>query len=108
MRGTVPKKELTDRLGLSVAAGAEGVEGKDKTKKAQNSATEAGSWVFNEENLATHLVRNALGGGDETRLREIMSIPSPLARRYRDDTTVTVVWWEEGRAHEKVEVKAKL
>ena len=29
-----------------------------------------------------------------------MSIPAPYSRSHRDDITVTVVWWEEGKEGE--------
>ena len=41
------------------------------------------------------MIRNALGGADTGALRRVMSIPAPQTRRFRDDMTVTVVWWEE-------------
>jgi pyruvate dehydrogenase phosphatase len=104
LRGTVPKRELESRLKLSV--GAQGVEGKDKDKASK--AKEEGSWMFKDTNIATHLVRNAFGAGNEQRLRELMSIPPPLARSYRDDVTVTIVWWEDGKEAEAQQVKAKL
>jgi len=102
VRGVVPKRELESQLKLSV--GAKGVEGKDKARPGKDE----GSWTFKDENLATHLVRNAFGSGSERRLRELMSIPPPLARSYRDDTTVTVLWWEDGKEAETQQVKAKL
>lgn len=105
LRGTVPKQEVGDQLKLSI--GTLGVEGKGKSRK-DKGVDDRGSWMFKDENLATHLVRNAFGGGDERKLRELMSIPSPLARSYRDDITVTVVWWEEDKEAEKQLVKAKL
>ena len=68
-----------------------------------------------DDNVSTHLIRNAFGGGDEEKLRQLLSIPSPLARRYRDDLTCTVVYWEEGKEDDArtstfspEQVKAKL
>jgi pyruvate dehydrogenase phosphatase len=104
-RGTVPKRELENQLKLSI--GSRGIEGKDKSWRTKET-DDAASWVFKDENLATHLTRNAFGGGNERKLRELMSIPPPLARRYRDDVTVTVVWWEEGKEADKHQIKAKL
>lgn len=103
-RGSVPKRELEDQLKLSIRS--RGIEGKDKSPRAKETNT--GSWVFKDENLATHLTRNAFGGGNAHKLRELMSIPPPLARSYRDDVTVTVVWWEEVKETDKHQVKAKL
>lgn len=44
-----------------------------------------------DDNLASHLIRNALGGAEFTKVSLLLSIPSPLARRHRDDITCTVV-----------------
>lgn len=90
VRGVIPKAELPSLVPTSVKT--RGVEGKDHRRK-RNS----GSWAFRDENVGTHLIRNALGGGDEESLRQLVSIPAPYSRRHRDDITVTVVWWEEGR-----------
>ncbi|KAI5120692.1 hypothetical protein M0805_006980 [Coniferiporia weirii] len=75
--------------------GAAGVEGKVKS-----SAEEGHPWAFVDANPSAHLIRNAFGGGDVSHLRQLLSIPAPLSRRYRDDVTVTVVWWEDGRPAE--------
>ncbi|GAA5917715.1 hypothetical protein JCM8208_006702 [Rhodotorula glutinis] len=42
-------------------------------------------------NLATHLIRNALGGAKRDQVSVLLSIPAPLSRRYRDDITCTVI-----------------
>ncbi|KAG0240313.1 phosphatase 2C-like domain-containing protein [Mortierella sp. GBAus27b] len=44
-------------------------------------------------NASTHLIRNALGGADDDKIAATLSIPSPLSRVYRDDITVTVVFF---------------
>ncbi|KAF9425913.1 hypothetical protein BGZ76_003023 [Entomortierella beljakovae] len=46
-----------------------------------------------KSNASTHLVRNALGGGDDERLAATLSIPAPMSRVYRDDITVTVIFF---------------
>ncbi|KAG0200327.1 hypothetical protein BGX28_006559 [Mortierella sp. GBA30] len=46
-----------------------------------------------QANASTHLVRNALGGGDDDKLAATLSIPSPMSRVYRDDITVTVIFF---------------
>lgn len=51
-----------------------------------------------DQNAATHLMRNALGGADQESVSMLVSIPSPLSRRYRDDLTVTVVFFGESEA----------
>jgi pyruvate dehydrogenase phosphatase len=91
LKGEVPKLKLLDLVRTS--SGSPTVEGKDKK---QDEALE-GAWTFVDENVSTHLIRNALGGADEQRLRRLLSIPAPHSRSRRDDITVTVLWWEEGK-----------
>lgn len=90
LKGVIPKTALPELV--PTTSGAPTVEGKDK--KRNNTG---GSWSFEEENVSSHLIRNAFGGGDVDGLRRLMSIPAPFARNHRDDTTVTVVWWEDGQ-----------
>ncbi|XP_014873810.1 pyruvate dehydrogenase [acetyl-transferring]-phosphatase 1, mitochondrial-like [Poecilia latipinna] len=52
--------------------------------------------VLEDQNAATHLLRHALGDDgygsvDQNRLARMLSLPADLARRYRDDITITVV-----------------
>lgn len=103
LKGSIPKATLPTLV--PTTSGSHTVEGKDVRR-----ATTDGTWAFRDENISTHLIRNAFGGANELKLRRLLSIPAPLARRYRDDITVTVVWWEDGREHDaKTEqVKAKL
>ena len=89
LKGTIPKSQLPSLVPTFL--GSQGVEGKNKAAKEKE-----GSWAFTDDNLSTHLIRNALGGGDEMALRKLLSIPPPHSRRYRDDVTVTVVCWEDG------------
>ncbi|KAG9327502.1 hypothetical protein KVV02_000451 [Mortierella alpina] len=42
---------------------------------------------------STHLIRNALGGADDDKVAATLTIPSPISRAYRDDITVTVVFF---------------
>ncbi|KAL4249654.1 PPM-type phosphatase-like domain superfamily protein [Abortiporus biennis] len=94
LKGIVPKSDLQT---LVPTSSGKTVEGKDK--RSRNSK-KGGSWAFADENLSTHLIRNAFGGGDEVRLRQLLSIPAPYARNYRDDVTCTVVYWEDGQENE--------
>lgn len=54
-----------------------------------------------DDNSATHVIRNALGGstgGSEKqyeRLQEMLQLPPGVARNYRDDITVIVVTFNE-------------
>lgn len=91
LRGTIPKAELAQRV--PTTAGSAGVDGKEKAVRS----TQRGSWAFEDDNVGTHLIRNALGSGDPEHLQKLVSIPAPHSRRFRDDITVTVVWWEDGR-----------
>ncbi|XP_035488005.2 pyruvate dehydrogenase [acetyl-transferring]-phosphatase 1, mitochondrial-like isoform X2 [Scophthalmus maximus] len=56
--------------------------------------------VLEDQNAATHLLRHALGDDGygavaPTRLAKMLSLPSELARRYRDDITITVIHLNE-------------
>ena len=46
-------------------------------------------FTFEDDNLSTHLVRNALGGAARERVAGLLAIPSPESRRYRDDVCTT-------------------
>lgn len=89
MKGNIPKSTLPTLVPTS--EGAPTVEGKDKRREQGD-----GAWAFVDDKVSTHLIRNALGGGDELALRRLVTIPAPHSRRYRDDITVTVVTWEVG------------
>jgi pyruvate dehydrogenase phosphatase len=49
-----------------------------------------------DENAATTLVRNSLGGTDTEKIRILLEMTAPTSRRYRDDITVLVVWLGDG------------
>ncbi|KAJ7584268.1 phosphatase 2C-like domain-containing protein [Mycena floridula] len=91
LKGSIPKSTLLDLVPTTSSASST-VQGKEARRNQRGE-----SWAFVDENLSTHLIRNALGGADKKAVQELLSIPAPLSRRYRDDITVTVVWWEEGR-----------
>lgn len=105
LKGSIPKSDLPKFVPTS--AGTAAVEG-----KSQRRELAGGAWAFVDDNPGTHLIRNALGGANNYELRKMLSIPAPYSRRHRDDITVTVVWWEEGkegRANSTtLNVKAKL
>ncbi|KAI9658543.1 MAG: hypothetical protein M1829_006769 [Trizodia sp. TS-e1964] len=61
-------------------------------------------FVVQDKNVATHLVRNALGGKDTGMLNALLSLPSPLSRRYRDDLTVEVIFFGNGEKNGKLHV----
>lgn len=60
------------------------MEGKDIVRGKGPERT----WAFEDDNISTHLIRNAMGGANEKALAQLMSIPAGLSRRYRDDVTV--------------------
>jgi pyruvate dehydrogenase phosphatase len=96
LKGTISKSELPKIV--PTIKGSQGVDGKQHSN--DRHIREEGSWVFKDENLSVHLIRNAFGGGDEMAFRRSLSIPSPHSRKYRDDVTVTVVCWEDGKEAE--------
>ncbi|NXM67431.1 PDP2 phosphatase, partial [Serilophus lunatus] len=51
-----------------------------------------------DQNIATHLIRHAIGSNeygqlDQEKLAAMLTLPEDLARMYRDDITVTVVYF---------------
>ncbi|KAJ9141818.1 Protein phosphatase 2C [Pleurostoma richardsiae] len=53
-------------------------------------------FAVKDKNVATHLVRNALGGKNEEQVCALLTLPSPYSRRYRDDLTVQVIFFGHG------------
>ncbi|KAM5138467.1 pyruvate dehydrogenase [acetyl-transferring]-phosphatase 2, mitochondrial [Mantella aurantiaca] len=54
-----------------------------------------------DRNVATHLIRHAVGTNedgevDQERLAAVLSMPEDLSRMYRDDITVTVIFFNAG------------
>ncbi|GAB0100908.1 pyruvate dehydrogenase [Sergentomyia squamirostris] len=51
-----------------------------------------------DKNSATHLIRNALGGTDygieHSKISHILSLPPDVVRLFRDDITVTVIYFD--------------
>ncbi|KUI62369.1 hypothetical protein VP1G_09506 [Cytospora mali] len=61
-------------------------------------------FVVKDNNAATHLIRNALGGKNEEMVSALLTLPSPFSRRYRDDLTVQVIFFGNGeKAHNQSE-----
>lgn len=51
-------------------------------------------FLLEDANVLTHLIRNALSnGGSKEQTQMLILIPAPSLRRYRDDLTVTVVFF---------------
>jgi pyruvate dehydrogenase phosphatase len=53
-------------------------------------------FVVQDTNVATHLVRNALGGKNQEQVSALLTLPAPFSRRYRDDLTVQVIFFGNG------------
>ncbi|KAK8440776.1 [Pyruvate dehydrogenase [acetyl-transferring]]-phosphatase 1, mitochondrial [Candidozyma auris] len=72
----------------------------DKTSKPpfrKNRLSSGNGFLLEDKNVSTHLIRNALSnGGSREQTSMLISIPSPVSRRYRDDLTVTVVFFGKG------------
>ncbi|KAI9339284.1 phosphatase 2C-like domain-containing protein [Obelidium mucronatum] len=47
-----------------------------------------------DTNAATCLIRNALGGSNEEKIKKLLGIPAPYSRRFRDDMTVNVLFFD--------------
>ena len=51
-----------------------------------------------DSNASTHLIRSALGGTaygiDHARLSQMLSLPQDMVRMFRDDMTVTVIYFD--------------
>ncbi|CAL9735491.1 [Pyruvate dehydrogenase [acetyl-transferring]]-phosphatase 1, mitochondrial [Monosporozyma servazzii] len=64
---------------------------KDSKKKGDDNKPQ---YIMEDSNIATYLIRNALSaGGRREFVSTLVSIPSPVSRKYRDDLTVTVVFF---------------
>lgn len=105
LSGAVSKSELSTLVPTSESTdpNAQTIEGKEALERRQ---AKEGAWAFVDENVSTHLIRNAFGGADKEKLARMLSIPAPLSRKHRDDVTVTVVWWEDGRDEQRQETFA--
>ena len=81
-----------------VTNGAPGNKGDVPIRQQQWSISNPSSssrFVYEDQNAATHLVRNALGGKDRDMVCALLTLPSPYSRRYRDDLTVEVIFFGE-------------
>jgi pyruvate dehydrogenase phosphatase len=52
------------------------------------------TYVKMDGNAATHLIRNGFGGGNHVRVQQLLRLQPPISRRYRDDVTTTVVFFD--------------
>lgn len=65
------------------AAGGEGQKTPIRLQQWGISPDDKGRFVAKDDNAATHLVRNALGGKNEEQVSALLTLPSPFSRRYR-------------------------
>lgn len=81
--------------GLPVEQGAKKAAGKDGQKtpiRQQQWGVKGGQdnrFVVEDNNVATHLVRNALGGKDQDMVCALLTLPAPYSRRYRYVVTIS-------------------
>lgn len=65
------------------APGSEGQKTPIRLQQWGISPDDKGRFVARDNNAATHLVRNALGGKNEEQVSALLTLPSPFSRRYR-------------------------
>lgn len=93
-----PQKSFWNYFGLSEKGLPEVADiTNDKTSKQpfrKNRLSTGSGYLLEDQNVSTHLIRNALSnGGLKEQTSMLISIPNPVSRRYRDDLTVTVVFF---------------
>ncbi|KAF9239110.1 phosphatase 2C-like domain-containing protein [Melanogaster broomeanus] len=69
------------------------LEKDDTVRYRQWNATKR--FAGGDSNAATHLIRSALGGADNDLTAALLAINSPRSRRYRDDITAVVVFFDD-------------
>ncbi|KAH9908205.1 phosphatase [Xylariomycetidae sp. FL2044] len=99
--GSVWSKMFGSGQGLPVEAGkSDGPDGQKTPIRLQQwgiSPDEKGRFLVKDKNVATHLIRNALGGNNEEQVCALLTLVSPFSRRYRDDLTVQVIFFGNGQ-----------
>ncbi|PVF96340.1 protein serine/threonine phosphatase 2C [Serendipita vermifera] len=105
-RGTVPSGQLRQKF--PTAEDTSTKTSNPLPHSASSSASRQAGWVFRNEGLGMHLIRNALGGDDEKNIRQTLSIPPPFSRRFRDDITVAIITFEDQGTSPDLQIRAKL
>ncbi|KAI1117565.1 protein phosphatase 2C [Nemania sp. NC0429] len=99
--GSVWSKVFGSTQSLPVEAGQhEGPDGQKTPHRLGQwgiSPDQKERFVVKDKNVATHLIRNALGGKNEEQLCALLTLVSPFSRRYRDDLTVQVIFFGHGQ-----------
>lgn len=93
LKGEKSKSEVLGRLQKSEAFNQAAPPSPHKPKEDREKGKR---FTFEDQNLGTHLVRNALGGAQQEHVTALLSIPPPYSRRYRDDITVNVLLLGDG------------
>ncbi|KAI1851719.1 hypothetical protein JX266_003181 [Neoarthrinium moseri] len=99
---SVWSKIFGSQQGLPVEAhkgghGADGQKTPIRLRQWGISPDEKERFVVKDKNVATHLVRNALGGKNEEQVCALLTLVSPFSRRYRDDLTIQVIFFGNGQ-----------
>ncbi|WFD33467.1 [pyruvate dehydrogenase (acetyl-transferring)]-phosphatase [Malassezia cuniculi] len=90
IRGEVAASELHQRC-FNPANASSAAGSSELTHHPLRRSGHPPTYTFEDDNLGTHLMRNALGGAARDRVAGLLAIPSPESRRYRDDITVNVI-----------------
>jgi len=94
-------------LPVETARGPDGTGGQKTPFRGVRQWSEGSdSFVVQDPNVATHLVRNALGGSNQEQVSALLTLPAPFSRRYRDDLTVQVIFFGNGERTGEVVVNA--
>jgi pyruvate dehydrogenase phosphatase len=84
-------------LPVEAAGGPDGSGGqKTPFRGVRQWGDSTDGFVVQDPNVATHLVRNALGGKNQEQVSALLTLPAPFSRRYRDDLTVQVIFFGNG------------
>lgn len=86
-RGTYPRTEI-----LSNTISADPSDPPYQAKRGWDF-NEGADFIFRDENIATHVIRNALGGVDNDKMKALLSLPAPYSRRHRDDVRMAFMFW---------------
>lgn len=70
-------------LPVEPGKGAKGEEPPIRLQQWGMPADEKNRFVVKDKNVATHLIRNALGGRNEEQVCALLTLPAPYSRRYR-------------------------
>ena len=87
LRNNEERRETAIDGGPAIVDKAEGISFEEFAKVKPEC------FVVEDENVATHLVRNAFGGSQRQRFTGVMTVDAPQCRTMRDDVTVQVIFF---------------